>query len=96
MTGIQLPMLSAGGTSAVITLGAMGVLANVARHEPDAISAMQNYGRPVFDRMLGVQEPRPITQQRQPRQHPREQVQRNHRPTAPVRQATGGPRRVRR
>lgn len=96
VTGIQLPMLSAGGTSAVITLGAMGVLANVARHEPDAISAMQNYGRPVFDRMLGIQEPRPITQQRQPREHPREQVQRNHRPTAPVRQATGGPRRVRR
>lgn len=57
VTGIQLPMLSAGGTSAVITLGSMGVLASVARHEPDTVSAMQNYGRPLFDRMLGIGEP---------------------------------------
>ena len=57
VTGIQLPMLSAGGTSAIITLAGMGVLASVARHEPDAISSMQNHGRPAFDRMLGIAEP---------------------------------------
>lgn len=57
VTGIQLPMLSAGGTSAVITLGAMGILASVSRHELDAVSAMQNYGRPAFDRLLGIGEP---------------------------------------
>ncbi len=62
VTGIQLPMLSAGGSSAVITLGAMGVLANIARHEPDAISSMQNYGRPAFDRVLGLAEPRALSQ----------------------------------
>lgn len=58
VTGIQLPMLSAGGTSAVITLGAMGILASIARHEPDAVSSMQNYGRPAFDRVLGIGEPK--------------------------------------
>lgn len=57
VTGIQLPMVSAGGTSAVITLASMGVLASIARHEPDAVSAMQNYGRPAFDRFLGIGEP---------------------------------------
>ena len=57
VTGIQLPMISAGGTSAVITLGAMGLVASVARHEPDAISAMQNYGRPLFDRIFFIGEP---------------------------------------
>ena len=65
VTGIQLPMLSAGGSSAVFTLGAMGVLASVARHEPDAVSSMQNYGRPVFDRIFLLSEPRAL-QQRQP------------------------------
>ncbi|WP_018297081.1 FtsW/RodA/SpoVE family cell cycle protein [Corynebacterium lubricantis] len=59
VTGIQLPMISAGGTSAIITIGSMGILASVARHEPDAISSMQNQGRPFFDRMLAVPEPQP-------------------------------------
>lgn len=62
VTGIQLPMLSAGGSSAVFTLGAMGVLASVARHEPDAVSSMQNYGRPVFDRIFFIGEPRALQQ----------------------------------
>lgn len=57
VTGIQLPMLSAGGTSAIITLFGMGVLASVARHEPDAISSMQNHGRPAFDRVFFIGEP---------------------------------------
>ncbi|WJZ03158.1 peptidoglycan glycosyltransferase FtsW [Corynebacterium freiburgense] len=57
VTGIQLPMISAGGTSAIITLGAMGLLANCARHEPEAISTMQNYGRGAWDRILRLPEP---------------------------------------
>lgn len=57
VTGIQLPLISAGGTSAIITLAAMGILANIARHEPAAVSAMQSYGRPVFDRLLFIGEP---------------------------------------
>ncbi|BAC18864.1 peptidoglycan glycosyltransferase FtsW [Corynebacterium efficiens] len=57
VTGIQLPMISAGGTSAIITLAAMGLLANCARHEPEAVSAMASYGRPVVDRILMLPEP---------------------------------------
>ncbi len=57
VTGIQLPMISAGGTSTVITLASMGLLASVARHEPEAVSFMQNYGRPLTDRFLLIQEP---------------------------------------
>lgn len=58
VTGIQLPMISAGGTSAIITLGSMGLLASCARHEPEAVSAMRSYGRPLFDRLLFLAEPR--------------------------------------
>lgn len=57
VTGIQLPLISAGGTSAIITLTAMGMLLNCARHEPEAISAMRSYGRPAMDRLLGLPEP---------------------------------------
>lgn len=57
VTGINLPMISAGGTSAIITLGAMGVLANCARHEPETMSAMANFGKPGFDRLLFLPEP---------------------------------------
>ncbi|WP_460490850.1 FtsW/RodA/SpoVE family cell cycle protein, partial [Corynebacterium nasicanis] len=57
VTGIQLPMISAGGTSTIITLGSMGLLASVARYEPEAVSAMQSYGRPLFDRLLLLPEP---------------------------------------
>ena len=60
VTGIQLPMISAGGTAAIITIGSMGILCNVARHEPMQISAMQNFGRPLFDRLFFIGEPQPV------------------------------------
>lgn len=60
VTGIQLPMISSGGTSAIITLGAMGLLANVARHEPANVSSVQSYGRPLFDRLFLLPEPRSV------------------------------------
>lgn len=59
VTGIQLPLISAGGTSAVITLGSMGLLISCARYEPEATSAMQSYGRPAVDRLLRLSEPNP-------------------------------------
>lgn len=57
VTGVQLPLLSAGGTSAVITLGTLGLLANCARHEPETVSSMQHEGRPLIDRILLLREP---------------------------------------
>lgn len=59
VTGIQLPMISSGGSATIITIGSMGLLINVARHEPEHISSVQNYGRPIFDRIFGIQEPEP-------------------------------------
>ncbi|MFT4126488.1 MAG: putative lipid II flippase FtsW [Gordonia sp. (in: high G+C Gram-positive bacteria)] len=40
VTGIQLPLLSAGGTSTLTVLAMLGLLANAARHEPDAVIAL--------------------------------------------------------
>lgn len=60
MTGVQLPLISAGGSSAVITLISLGLLANCARHEPAAVSSMQHEGRPLIDRLLFLPEPQTV------------------------------------
>ncbi|MDY6050661.1 MAG: putative peptidoglycan glycosyltransferase FtsW [Corynebacterium sp.] len=59
VTGIQLPLLSSGGTAMVITLGVIGLIASVARHEPEAISQIQYNGFPAFDRLIMLPEPDP-------------------------------------
>ncbi|WP_259342721.1 peptidoglycan glycosyltransferase FtsW [Corynebacterium falsenii] len=59
MTGVQLPLISAGGSSAIITLVSLGLLCNCARHEPAAISSMQHEGRCRFDRIFMLPEPQP-------------------------------------
>lgn len=59
VTGVQLPLLSSGGTATVITLGALGLVASCARHEPEAISSMQYNGFPTIDRLLRLPEPTP-------------------------------------
>ena len=59
VTGIQLPLISAGGTSAIVTLASMGLLLNCARHEPPTISAMQSYGLSMSDRILRLPMPKP-------------------------------------
>ncbi len=40
VTGLQLPLISSGGTSLVVTMFVFGVLANAARHEPEAVAAL--------------------------------------------------------
>lgn len=45
VTGIQLPLLSQGGTSMLTMLVMLGMLASAARHEPDAVVALAG-GRP--------------------------------------------------
>ncbi|AKE41561.1 bacterial cell division membrane protein [Corynebacterium kutscheri] len=97
VTGIQLPMISAGGTSAVITLGAMGILANCARHQPDAISHMAAHGRPAIDRFLFLPEPR-IYNVEERRRGPRSGIraassdQSRSLPQRPAPQRAGAPR----
>jgi cell division protein FtsW len=42
ITGIPLPLISSGGTSMALTMLAFGLLANFARHEPQAVAALRH------------------------------------------------------
>jgi cell division protein FtsW len=52
VTGVQLPLISAGGTSLVLTLFIVGLLARFARAEPEAIEAQRARRRGRFARLL--------------------------------------------
>lgn len=41
VTGLQLPLISAGGTSTATTLLMIGIMASAARHEPEAVAALR-------------------------------------------------------
>ena len=45
VTGLQLPLISSGGTSLVVTMFVFGIMTNAARHEPEAIAALKNQAR---------------------------------------------------
>ena len=59
VTGIPLPMISAGGTSLLITMVVFGLLANFARREPQAAAALQAGGGSRLARFLGMRHGRP-------------------------------------
>ncbi|MBB4682794.1 putative lipid II flippase FtsW [Amycolatopsis jiangsuensis] len=59
VTGVTLPLISYGGTSLVITMLIMGVLANAARHEPEAVAALRSHGPGKFGRLLRLPAPDP-------------------------------------
>ncbi|MXP21120.1 putative lipid II flippase FtsW [Gordonia sp. HNM0687] len=59
VTGIQLPLLSAGGTSTLTVLAMLGLLANAARHEPEAVAALVGGDRGRFGRWLRLPAPVP-------------------------------------
>lgn len=59
VTGIPLPMISSGGTSIVITMIVFGLLANFARHEPEAIAAFGQEGQGWFGRLFRLPMPAP-------------------------------------
>ncbi|WP_245818524.1 putative lipid II flippase FtsW [Haloechinothrix alba] len=63
ITGIPLPMISYGGTSLVATMFVFGVLANCARHEPEAVAALRNQGPGKFGRLLRLPAPEPYRPQ---------------------------------
>ena len=52
VTGVQLPLISAGGTSLVLTLFIIGLLARFARSEPEAIEAQRGQTRGRLARLL--------------------------------------------
>lgn len=61
VTGLQLPLVSAGGSSLAITLLMFGVIANAARHEPEAVSALQAGLDGRFSRLLRLPKPEMYT-----------------------------------
>ncbi|HEX8518965.1 MAG TPA: putative lipid II flippase FtsW [Pseudonocardia sp.] len=72
VTGLQLPLISSGGTSLVVTMFVFGVLTNAARHEPEAVAALHRSGDAAgyggrLSRLLRVPPPQPY---RAPRARP--------------------------
>jgi cell division protein FtsW len=61
VTGLQLPLISAGGTSTVTTLLMIGVLANAARHEPDAVASLRAGRDDRINRLLRLPLPEPYS-----------------------------------
>ena len=59
VTGLQLPLISSGGTSLVITMFVFGLLANAARHEPGAIATLHRHGQGRIARLLRLPLPHP-------------------------------------
>ena len=54
ITGVPLPLISAGGSSLVLTMFIVGMLASFARAEPDAAAALHARGRTWWSKMWGI------------------------------------------
>jgi cell division protein FtsW len=59
VTGLQLPLISAGGTSTATTLLMLGVITNAARHEPEAVAALRAGRDDRVNRVLRLPLPEP-------------------------------------
>ncbi|RVW05649.1 putative lipid II flippase FtsW [Rhodococcus xishaensis] len=59
VTGLQLPLVSAGGTSAATTLLMFGLVASAARHEPEAVAALHGGQDGRLSRLLRLPKPAP-------------------------------------
>lgn len=57
VTGVTLPLISYGGTSIVVTMLMFGLLANCARHEPEAVSALRGQGPGTLGTLLRLPAP---------------------------------------
>ncbi|AMO62096.1 cell division-specific peptidoglycan biosynthesis regulator FtsW [Mycolicibacterium phlei] len=64
VTGLQLPLISAGGTSTATTLFVMGLMANAARHEPEAVAALRAGRDDRVNRILRLPLPAPYVPSR--------------------------------
>jgi len=59
VTGLQLPLISAGGTSTAATLFMIGIMANAARHEPEAVATLRAGRDDKVTRILRLPLPEP-------------------------------------
>jgi cell division protein FtsW len=64
VTGLQLPLISAGGTSTATTLLILGVITNAARHEPEAVAALRAGRVDTVNRLLRLPLPEPYVPSR--------------------------------
>jgi cell division protein FtsW len=64
VTGLQLPLISAGGTSTATTLLMIGIMANAARHEPEAVAALRAGREDRVNRLLRLPLPAPYVPSR--------------------------------
>ena len=64
VTGLQLPLISAGGTSTAATLFMIGMMANAARHEPEAVAALRAGRDDKMNRLLRLPLPQPYVPSR--------------------------------
>lgn len=64
VTGLQLPLISAGGTSTAATLFMIGIMANAARHEPEAVAALRAGRDDKVNRLLRLPVPEPYVPSR--------------------------------
>ncbi|WP_372477230.1 putative lipid II flippase FtsW [Gordonia liuliyuniae] len=89
VTGIQLPILSNGGTSMLTMLTMLGLLATAARHEPDAVRAISAARPRALSRVLRLPVPEmyrpPRAEQLRDRLERRRTTQSDRRRPAPVR-----------
>jgi cell division protein FtsW len=64
VTGLQLPLISAGGTSTATTLLIIGIMASAARHEPEAVAALRAGRDDRVNRLLRLPLPAPYVPSR--------------------------------
>ncbi|WP_243394080.1 putative lipid II flippase FtsW [Mycobacterium ahvazicum] len=86
VTGLQLPLISAGGTSTAATLFMIGIMCNAARHEPEAVAALRAGRDDKMNRLLRLPLPEPYSPTRLESFRDRKKSQpRAPRPSAPAR-----------
>jgi cell division protein FtsW len=95
VTGLQLPLISAGGTSTAATLFMIGIMANAARHEPEAVAALRAGRDDKVNRLLRLPLPRPYAPSRIEAFRDRKRIPPGEaarkRPQAPARKAPRNP-----
>jgi cell division protein FtsW len=89
VTGIQLPLISAGGTSTATTLLMIGMMANAARHEPEAVAALRAGRDDRMTRILRLPLPEPYAPTRV--EALRDRLRSTPRPSKPPRAAKRKP-----
>ena len=66
VTGVTLPLISYGGSSLLVTMLVFGILANCARHEPEAVAALREQGPGRFGTLLRLPAPPPVRKRENP------------------------------